>query len=136
MVGRVRPNWAVLKNTFDQVPHVFSFIVFSSEMKGLTHKLFYTFLDLHMDIKEILMNFMESPETQVTAHQTYLAQNPKLRILQITTVRQYSGTSWGSFGRKTRIRAQKMHISSHSREFPSIMHCTLNFSGYHSWKEL
>ena len=45
----------------------------------------YIFLDLHMDIKNHLRNFLESPETQVTAHQTYLAQNPKLRFLQRAT---------------------------------------------------
>ena len=81
------------------------------------------------------MYFLESPETQVTAQQTYLAQNPKLRFLQIVTVRQYWGASRGSFGRRTRIKTQKKHILSRSREFPSIMHCTRNFSGYLSWKE-
>ena len=91
-------------------------------MKGLTLKLFlYFFRSIHGHLKNP-MNFLESPETQVTTHQTYLAQNPKLRFLQIMRVRQYWGTSWDSFGRRTRIWAQKMHITSRSQEFPSIKH--------------
>ena len=42
-----------------------------------------------MDSKKISEHFLEIPETQVEAHQTYLASKPKLRFLQIVTVRQY-----------------------------------------------
>ena len=70
----------------------------SPKWKALHPNFFYIFWDPYMDFKNLLRNFLESPETQVTAHQTDLAKKTELRFLQIMTVRKYWGTS------RTRIR--------------------------------
>ena len=59
LVGRVRPKWDVLKNTFDQVAHVFSFIILLLRNEKRYTQTLTFFFDLYWTFNVSSGNFWE-----------------------------------------------------------------------------